>query len=263
MSPLLRYKNSLHRGYLQIILKLACAFKPNKLRHLCLNVGPITDTGIPTCFGSRALNFSEGNRGSERLQKSPSLQRAAEGRVKEWLSPPFPKTCSLHAQKPWHLVTCPNPFFPLLHIHVLYVRLPTPQSNGYNYISNQVLRGFGVLVSSPSSPPGMINPGRYLRVPSGNWAGTVYACRGAVPRWVGNPVRSSRGAIEDCWLVLGPQPRRKITQTQPQLQGAIALCFKSELSTDPIAIRITAFLCDSCGQRWISPNLPKLLEDKN
>lgn len=217
----------------------------------------------PTCFGSRALNFSEGNRGSERLQKSPSLQRAAEGRVKERLSPLFPKTCCLHTQKPWHSVTCPNPFFPLLHIHALYFRLPTPQSNGYNYISNQVLRGFGVLVSSPSSPPGMINPGRRLRVLSGNWAGTVCTCRGAVPRRVGNPVRSSRGVIEDCWLVLGPQPRRKITQTQPQLQGLIAPRFESEWSTDPIAIEITAILRDFCGRRWISPNLPKLLEDKN
>lgn len=69
--------------------------------------------------------------------------------------------------------------------------------------------------------------------------------------------------IEDCWLVLGPQPRRKITQTQPQLQGLIVPRFESEWSTDPIAIEITAILRDFCGRRWISPNLPKLLEDKN
>ena len=165
----------------------------------------------PTCFGIRALNFSEGNWDSERQQKSPSLQRAAEGRVKEWLSPPFPKTCCLHAQKLWHSVTCTNPFFPLLYIHVLYLRLSTPQSNRYDCISNEVLRGFGMLVNSPSSHTGLINPGRYLRVLSGNWAGTECTCRGAVPSRAGNPVTSSRGVTEDGWLVLGPQPRRKIT----------------------------------------------------
>lgn len=57
----------------------------------------------PACFGSRALNFSEGNWDSERQQKSPLLQRAAEGRVKERLSPPFPKTHRLETMALGHV----------------------------------------------------------------------------------------------------------------------------------------------------------------
>lgn len=48
-------ENSLHRGYLQIILKLACAFKRNKPRRPCLNVGPVTDTGILLVSGAEPL----------------------------------------------------------------------------------------------------------------------------------------------------------------------------------------------------------------
>lgn len=176
----------------------ACAFKPRKPRGLCLNAGPITDTGLLLASGAEPLTSlkATGTPSSSR-NPSPPLQRAAEGRVKEWLSPPFPKTRCLRAQKLWRSVTCTNPFFPLLYIHVLYLRLSTPQSNRYDCISNPVLRGSGMLVSSPGSQTHTINPSRYLRVLSGDWADTVCACSGTVPRWAGNPARSSRGVTED------------------------------------------------------------------
>lgn len=230
-------------------MKLVCALKPSKPRCLCLNAGPVTHTQGSYLFREQSLNFSEGNWDSERQQKSPPLQRAAEGRVKEPLSPPFPKTRCLHAQKLWHSVTCTNPFFPLLYLHVLCLRLSTPQPNRYHCISNQVLRGFGMLGRSPGSHTGMINAGRYLRVRSGDWAGTGCTCRGAVPRRAGDPAMSSRGVTGGGWLVLGPQPRR-IIQMQPQLQGMTVLCIGSELSTDLIATEITAFSCNSHGQGW-------------
>lgn len=65
--------------------------------------------------------------------------------------------------------------------------------------TGKVLGGSGMLVSSPSSQTGIINPSRYLRVLSGDWAGIVCACRGAVPRQAGNPVMSSRGYVMDMY----------------------------------------------------------------
>lgn len=160
MSPLSRYKNSSYGGYLQIILKLVCAFKPSKPRHLCLNAGPITDTGILLVSGAEPLTSLKA---TETLSSSRNPLHC-RGQLRAGLQ----SGCHCHSPKPTASMrrSCgiqshaQIPSFRCLYIDILYLRLATPQPNRYACVSNHILRG--MLVSSPSSHTGMINFGRYL-----------------------------------------------------------------------------------------------------
>jgi len=57
-----------------------------------------------------------------------------------------------------------------------------------------------MLLSSPRFHTAVINPGRYLRVLRGDWAGTMCARRGAAPRRAGGQPCYEQQSCDQEWL---------------------------------------------------------------